>query len=448
MDSMLLNALLLILLVIGSGFFSSSETALTAASKARMMQLANQGYKRAIAVNTLRARMEHVISTILLGNACVNSFIAIVSAQIFGRYFGEIGALYAGIAATVVIFVLGEVLPKTFAINHADRSALTLAPVISVLVRVFYPVTHVTQIICSGLLRMCGVKVVNEPGAEERIEELRGAIALHTHADEETRDAGQMLHSILDLGDVPVSDIMVHRRNMTMIDADQPIEEMVSEALQSPHTRIPLYRGQPDNIIGVLHAKALLRAIQANAWKLDGLDIEALAGKPWFIPDQTDLLTQLETFRKRREHFAIVVDEYGALMGIVTLEDILEEIVGDIADEHDVKVEGVQPQSDGSFAMDGTVTLRDLNREFGWRLPDEQASTIAGLILHEAQQIPSEGQIFAFHGFRFEILERQRNQLTRIKVIPPFDQITKIGKVVLGKAQAKTVAPQSPERSS
>lgn len=441
MDSMLLNAILLLLLIIGSGFFSSSETALTAASKARMAQLETQGYRRAIVVNRLRARMEHVISTILLGNACVNSFIAIVSAQIFGRYFGEAGAIYAGLAATAVIFVVGEVLPKTFAINNADRSALTLAPVIEALVRITYPVTHFTQMICSGLLRLLGVKVVNEPGAEERMEELRGAIALHTDADAETRDAGQMLHSILDLEDVPVSDIMVHRRNMTMLDADQPIEEIVSEALQSPHTRIPLYRGEPDNIIGVLHAKALLRSIQANQWKLDGLDIETLATKPWFIPDQTDLLTQMDAFRKRREHFAIVVDEYGALMGIVTLEDILEEIVGDIADEHDVKVEGVQPQADGSFAMEGTVTLRDLNREYGWRLPDEQASTIAGLVLHEAQQIPSEGQVFSFHGFRFEILERQRNQLKRIKVTPPFDQVAKVGKIVLGKAQAKPVDP-------
>ncbi|MBL8707566.1 MAG: HlyC/CorC family transporter [Rhodospirillaceae bacterium] len=434
---MLLNIILLVFLIIGSGFFSSSETALTAASKARMAQLANQGYKRAIVVNTLRARMEHVISTILLGNACVNSFIAILSAQVFGVYFGDVGAVYAGIAATAVIFVLGEVLPKTFAINNADRSALTIAPIIHVLVKVSYPVTHVTQIVCSGLLRLLGVKVTEEPGAEERIEELRGAIALHADADAETRDAGQMLHSILDLEDVPVADIMVHRRNMTMIDADQPIEEMVAEALQSPHTRIPLYRGQVDNIIGVLHAKALLRAIQANQWRLDGLDIESLAAKPWFIPDQTDLLTQLEAFRKRREHFAVVVDEYGALMGIVTLEDILEEIVGDIADEHDVNVEGVQVEPDGSFVMDGTVTLRDLNREFGWRLPDDEASTVAGLVLHEAQQIPSVGQIFAFFGFRFEILERQRNQLTRIKVTPPIDQVTKLAKMVIGKTQSR-----------
>jgi Mg2+/Co2+ transporter CorB len=230
-----------------------------------------------------------------------------------------------------------------------------------------------------------------------------------------------MLHSILDLEDVPVSDIMVHRRNMTMIDADQPIEQLVAEVLQSPHTRLPLYRGEADNIIGVLHAKALLRAVQANQWKLDGLDIVGLAASPWFIPDQTNLLAQLEAFRQRREHFALVVDEYGALMGIVTLEDILEEIVGDISDEHDVAVAGVTPQPDGSLEMDGTVTLRDLNREYGWRLPDEEASTVAGLVLHEAQQIPFAGQAFAFHGFRFEILERQRNQLTRIKVTPPAD---------------------------
>lgn len=421
MDLVLLNLGVLVLLVVGSAFFSGSETAITAASKARMVNLADQGFKRAVLVKQLHGRMEQVIGTILLGNACVNSFIAILSAHIFVGFFGTAGSVYAGIVATTIIFVIGEVLPKTFTINHPDRSALTLAPFVLFLVRLTSPITHLTQIICSGLLRMFGVKVVNELGAEERIEELRGAIALHAGADEEIREAGQMLHSILDLEDVPVSDIMVHRRNMTLIDADQPIEQLVAEVLQSPHTRLPLYRGEADNIIGVLHAKALLRAVQANQWKLDGLDIVGLAASPWFIPDQTNLLAQLEAFRQRREHFALVVDEYGALMGIVTLEDILEEIVGDISDEHDVAVEGVAPQPDGSFEMDGTVTLRDLNREYGWRLPDEEASTVAGLVLHEAQQIPFTGQVFAFHGFRFEILERQRNQLTRIKVTPPAD---------------------------
>jgi Mg2+/Co2+ transporter CorB len=206
---------------------------------------------------------------------------------------------------------------------------------------------------------------------------------------------------------------------MTMLDADLPIADIVEQALRSPHTRIPIYRGDPDNVVGVLHAKELLRAMHANQWKLDGLDVVALASKPWFIPDSTDLLAQLEAFRTRREHFAIVVDEYGTLMGIVTLEDILEEIVGDISDEHDVKVSGVAPQPDGSFVVDGTVTLRDLNREFGWQLPDEHASTIAGLVLYEARQIPVVGQVFVFFGFQFEILERHRNQITRVKLTPP-----------------------------
>jgi Mg2+/Co2+ transporter CorB len=227
-----------------------------------------------------------------------------------------------------------------------------------------------------------------------------------------------MLHSILDLDEVPVSDIMIHRRKMTMIDADLPPEEIVRQVLDSQHTRIPLWRNEPDNIVGVLHAKGLLRALHTNDWKLQGIDVVKLSAKPWFIPDGTTLLKQLEAFKRRREHFAIVVDEYGALMGVVTLEDILEEIVGDIADEHDMKVEGVIQEEEGTFIVEGTVTLRDLNRELDWNLPDDQASTLAGLILHEARQIPLQGQVFTFYSLRFEILERQRNQIRKIRVTP------------------------------
>lgn len=411
----------LVFLLLCSSFFSGSETAMTAASRARIHALVNHGNKRAMIVARLHEQMEKVIGTVLLGNTFVNAATAALMTAFLTDTFGDTGTmpLIAAGVATAFLFIFAEVMPKTFAINNADRFSLTVAPILKFFVWFTYPITHVTQLICTGCLRLFGVKVINEPGAEERMEELRGAIELHAGADEEIRDAGQMLHSILDLEDVPVSDIMVHRRNMTMIDADLAAEEVVAQALASPHTRIPIYRGEPDNIIGVLHAKALLRAVQANQWRLDGLDIVALAGKPWFIPDSTNLLAQLEAFRSRREHFAIVVDEYGALMGIVTLEDILEEIVGDISDEHDIKVEGVKRELDGSYVMDGTVTIRDLNREFGWRLPDEEASTLAGLVLHEARQIPVVGQVFAFYGFRIEILERQRNQIRRLRVTPP-----------------------------
>ncbi len=420
MTVMILYIAMLVVLILCSGFFSASETALTAASRARIHALVSNGNQQAVKVSRLHERMERVISTILLGNTALNSATAALMATVLGSYFGHSGLAFwvATATATTVLFIFAEVMPKTFAINNADRSALTAAPLLLLLVRLTYPITHVTQLVVNGVLRLFGVKVVNEPGAEDRLEELRGAIDLHSESAEEIREANAMLHSILDLDDVPVSDIMVHRRKMEMVDISLPPAEIVRQVLASPHTRIPLWQDEPDNIVGVLHVKALLRALEANAWQVDGLKVEGLAGKPWFIPDSTSLLAQLEAFRSRREHFALVVDEYGALMGIVTLEDILEEIVGDIADEHDVNVAGVQTDEDGSYLVDGGVTIRDLNREFGWRLPDEQASTVAGLVLHEARQIPVAGQVFVFYGFRFEILERQRNQLKRLRVTP------------------------------
>jgi Mg2+/Co2+ transporter CorB len=299
--------------------------------------------------------------------------------------------------------------------------SLAVGPAISFITKALYPLTYPTQLFINATLRLFGVRVVNQPGAEESLEELRGAIDLHSESAEEIREAGAMLHSILDLDEVPVADIMTHRRNVTMIDADQSAEAIVAEALASPHTRIPLYRGDPDNVAGVLHAKALLRAIQSNGWRVEGLDIVGLSAAPWFIPGGTSLLNQLEAFKDRREHFAIVVDEYGAMMGVVTLEDIIEEIVGDITDEHDQHVRGVVAEPTGSYLVDGNVTIRDLHREFDWNLPDEAASTLAGLVLHEARQIPVPGQVFMFYGLRLEILDRQRNQIRRIRVTPVRD---------------------------
>jgi Mg2+/Co2+ transporter CorB len=228
-----------------------------------------------------------------------------------------------------------------------------------------------------------------------------------------------MLHSILDLDDVEVYEVMTHRRSVEMLDIRDSPRNLVEQVLRSPYTRLPLYDKDQDNIIGVVHAKALLRAIGTSEKGMDSVDICAVATEPWFIPDSTSLLEQLQAFRQRREHFALVVDEYGAFMGVVTLEDILEEIVGDIDDEHDMTVAGVRPQADGSYIVNGSVTIRDLNREFDWRLPDDEATTIAGLVLYEARMIPDPGQVFRFHKFRFEILRRQRNQITLLRVRPP-----------------------------
>jgi len=416
---MILQAIAAFLLVLCSAFFSCAETAITAASPARMHILAAQGSGRAAKVNKLFGRVEQVIGTVLLATSFLNSLLAALTTTVLTGYFGgSAAAFYAAAATTALIFIFGEVMPKTYAINNADRTALALAPVLLVLVKLCSPLTRLTQFVSTGLLRLFGARAIRTIASEESMEELRGAIDLHAESAEEIREAGAMLHSILDLDGVPVSDIMVHRGNMTMIDAGLPMQEIVSQTLASPHTRIPLWRDEPDNIVGVLHAKALLRALRANDWKVDGINAVALAAKPWFVPDSTSLLAQLEAFKRRHEHFAIVVDEYGALMGIVTLEDIIEEIVGNIVDEHDTNVVGVRREPDGSYIIDGIVTLRDLNRELGWKLPDAEASTIAGLVLYEARQIPAVGQIFVFHGLRLEILERQRNQIKKLRATP------------------------------
>lgn len=405
-------------LLILSGFFSGSETALTAASKARMHALEQKGDKRARTVNTVRAKKEKMIGALLLGNNLVNILASALATSVLIAIFGDAGVFYATIAMTAFVLIFSEVLPKTYALYHADSLAMVVAPIIRVLIAVFSPVTEAVGHIVRFTLKLFGsditVVVVGDT-----MDELRGAIEMHDGPTEETQEQRAMLRSILDLADVWVGEIMTHRNAMVTIDIGQTTEQVVQEILDSTFTRIPVWKDSPDNIVGVVHAKALLRELQSSGGSLRDINIEKLAAEPWFIPDTTTLFDQLQAFRQRREHFAMVVDEYGSLMGIVTLEDILEEIVGEIDDEHDISVAGVRRQPNGTFMVDGAVTIRDLNREFSWSLPSENYATLAGLILHEAQKIPEPGQVFNFYGFRFDIVRRQRNQITLIRVTPP-----------------------------
>ncbi len=411
-------AVIAVLLVL-SALFSGSETALTGSSLPRMHELARRGNRRARIVLALHERRERLIGAILLGNNLVNILATSLATSALLGLFGEAGVAYATVVMTLLVLIFAEVLPKTYALAHADRTALAVAPVIRFVVLVLAPVTHALHAVIKATLRPIGIELSPELDRERSEEELRGAIDLHKGPEPEIRQERLMLRSILELDDVEVREVMTHRRNVTMIDADMPAERILDTVLASPYTRLPLFRGEPDNIVGVLHAKALLRELGTRRGDGSGIDIAALAAEPWFIPESTSLLDQLLAFRERREHFAIVVDEYGTFMGIVTLEDILEEIVGHIYDEHDVAVRGVRPQPDGTYIVQGTVTIRDLNRELDWGLPDEQAATIAGLVLHEARTIPEPGQVFVFYGFRFEILRRQRNQITLLRVTPP-----------------------------
>lgn len=414
---------IILVLLILSGFFSGSETALTAASRARMHRAASQGDTRADRVLALHDKKDRLIGAILLGNNLVNILASAMATSLLLSLVGETGVVYATLIMTLMVLIFAEVLPKTYALANADKVALMVAPIMRWVMVIFAPIVGTVQFVVRATLKPFGIDLNQDISQEHLEEELRGAIELHDGESPDIQQERVMLRSILDLDEVDVSEIMTHRRNVAMLDLSKPVDEVVDAALESPFTRLPVYKEESDNIVGVLHAKSMLRAVRARRGKIDDLDLEELSSNPWFIPDKTSLLDQLEAFKKRREHFALVVDEYGDFQGIVTLEDILEEIVGDIDDETDISVSGVTAQADGSYLIDGTVTLRDLNRNLDWDLPDEDASTVAGLVLHEARLIPEPGQSFAFHGFRFDILRRQRNQITALKVTP----IPKIG---------------------
>lgn len=409
----------ILVLMLLSAFFSGSETALTASSDPRMHELARQGSRPAQIVIAMHERKERLIGAILLGNNLVNIFASALATSLFLGLFGEAGVIYATLTMTLLILIFAEVLPKTYALGHADRMALRVAPAIKPLVDWLAPVTLAINKVVELTLSAFGASAKSEELQSQREEQLRGAIDLHAGSEPAIRQERQMLRSILDLDDVQVEEVMTHRRNVEMLDCDDTSTEILDRILNSRFTRMPLFDGEADNIIGVVHAKALLREVGTADKDTAALNIRDIAADPWFIPETTSLLDQLQAFRDRREHFAIVVDEYGAFMGVVTLEDILEEIVGNIEDEHDVSVAGVRPQSDGSYIVNGSVTIRDLNREFEWNLPDDEATTVAGLVLHEARLIPEPGQVFVFHGFRFEILRRQRNQITLLRLRPP-----------------------------
>jgi Mg2+/Co2+ transporter CorB len=404
-------------LMMMSGFFSGSETALTAASSGRMHSLEKDGNKRAALVNKIRMKKDRMIGALLLGNNLVNILASALATSVLIKIFGEAGVVYATIVMTLLVLIFAEVLPKTYALHFADKMAMFISPVINVIIIVLAPITELITKIVRMVLKLAGVDL-SLVSKGSHMDNLRGVIEMHDGPEDGTFEQRAMLRSILDLADVEVEDIMTHRRNVVMIDASLPPKKIIQDVLDSPYTRIPLWKDTQDNIIGILHVKTLLKEIQANDGKVDDLDIQSICAEPWFIPDTTILFDQLQAFRSRREHFAIVIDEYGSFMGVVTLEDILEEIVGEIEDEMDEVVSGVKKQNNGSFLVEGNVTIRDLNREFDWDLPDEYYSTIAGLLIHEAQMVPEAGQSFHFFGCRFDIVKRLRNQITLVRMTP------------------------------
>ncbi|MFS4437749.1 HlyC/CorC family transporter [Paracoccaceae bacterium GXU_MW_L88] len=415
----------IVLLLVCSAFFSGSETALTASSRGKLHTLADKGNRGAKIALDLTEDNERLIGGILLGNNLVNILATSLTTALFTRLFGDSGVAIATLVMTALVLIFAEVMPKTYAITNSEKAAQFVARPISIIVRVLSPIVSLVSFIVRRVLRTFGVETDPEVNLYAAQEEIAGAIALHHSEGAVEKDDRDRLLGALDLKDRTVDEIMLHRSNIEMIDADADTEEQITQALSSPHTRIPVYREEQENIVGVLHAKDMLRKLDELRRGAEGLEaiknfrITDVAMKPYFIPETTTLDDQMREFLRRRTHFALVVDEYGSLRGLITLEDIIEEIVGEIADEHDTdEHDGIEQRPDGSVIVEGAVTIRDLNRACDWSLPDEEANTIAGLVIHEAQSIPTAGQVFSFHGFRFEVLSREQNRITKLRLRP------------------------------
>ncbi len=414
-------------LVALSALFAGSETALTASSRAKLKALADKGSRGAHSAMIVTKDRERMIGALLLGNNIVTILSASLATALLTRMFGGSGVAIATLMMTALVLIFGQVMPKTVAITFPEAVATRVAPIVRPIILLFSPLVRLTRALVRGILRLVGLKA--DPGGQMLAlrQEIAGAIALgHSGGAVEKEDRDRLLGA-LDLSHRTVDAIMRHRRQIEMIDADHSPDEIITQVLASPHTRLPVYRGTDEDILGVVHAKDLLREVdrlvRGDAGTADGirhLDIVKVAMKPYFIPDTTTLDEQMREFLKRRTHFALVVDEYGGLQGLITLEDILEEIVGDITDEFDVILKDslLSRSEDGAYLIDGAMTIRDLNRATDWRLPDDEANTIAGLVIHEAQMIPSEGQVFSFHGFRFDVVARRENRITRLKLRP------------------------------
>jgi Mg2+/Co2+ transporter CorB len=390
-----LSLVVVLICLLLSAFFAGSETALTASSRASMTRLEKHGNRRAGIVNRLLEQRERLLGALLFGNNAANIAASSLATGVLLAWFG-----------------------KTAAFNAPDRIALAVARPMYRFVRFFAPVLMTIEALVRWLLKHVGMNVGEDQQVLSAREELRGTVdLLHREGNVETLDR-DMFGGVLDLRELAVSDVMIHRTNMITLDADDSPEDIVNTVIASPVTRLPLWRGNPENIIGILHVKDLLRALHAVDGEASKVDIASLLTPPWFVPDTRPVSEQLKAFRRRKTPFALVVDEYGEVEGLVTLEDILEEIVGDITDEHDVAMPGVRRQPDGSVNVDGAVPIRDLNRVMDWNLPDEEATTIAGLVIHEARSIPEVGQSFTFHGFRFRVLRRARNRITALRIQP------------------------------
>jgi Mg2+/Co2+ transporter CorB len=417
MDSFTITYLVLTLIcLLLSAVISAAETAIIAVSPAVIHKLKTEGNEKAHLVIALRENKDKLISTLLIAASILDTVASALGIAASVHLFGIEGIPIATAIMTVLVILVVEVLPKTYAFEYAEKVSLFFAPIINITIKIFTPITIAVLFIVRYIFKLLNIKLGNQKTIISETDALRGAIQLSHIQGGVIKYKKDMLDSILDLGETEVSEIMTHRSNMITVNADLPIDDVVKIALESGNTRFPLWQDYAENIVGILHIKDLFTMIRYKGPKATPKDLLEIATPPWFIPESTTLNEQLLAFRKRKMHFALVIDEYGALQGLVTLEDILEEIVGQIYDEHDRTNILITKSADGGYLINGTTTIRDINRQLEWDLPDEHASTIVGLIMYESKRIPEVGQEFTFHNVSFKIMRKQGNKITLIKM--------------------------------
>lgn len=418
MSDWLLDTMIVLALLALVAFLTISKTAITSASRARLHERERRGDARAALAQQLMGMRHRLLGAILLGRTVVTIAASAVAANALVKTYGGWGVVYAIAGIAILILLFGDAFPRIYAAVNPERLALFVAPAVKPWVDVFAPLASALEWAVKQVLRLLGVDFGGAEHLRSAHDELRGAIALHYREGSVVTKDRDMLGGILNLQDLTVSDVMVHRTKMVTVDRSDPPSSVIEGVLKSGHTRIPVWKDTPENIIGILHAKDLLKEMQKHKGDASRIILDDIISPPWFVPDTRPVADQLNAFLRRKTHFALVVDEYGEVMGLVTLEDIIEEIVGDISDEHDVAVLGVRAEAGGSYIIDGIVPVRDLNRLNDWDLPDDEVTTVAGLVIHEARMIPDVGQAFTFHGFRFEVLRRRRNQITSLRITP------------------------------
>ncbi|MCC8369385.1 HlyC/CorC family transporter [Rickettsia endosymbiont of Polydrusus tereticollis] len=412
-----MTTLLVIIIIIMMGIsalLAATETAITASSPGKIQKLKIEGNKRATLVLEVLKKKEKVIGTLLIGNSLINTVCTTIATSLFISFLGHSGTIVASAVMAFIIIVFGEVVPKAIAVAKAEQLALFMAPTIIVFLKILKPINATLDYI---IKIFCFIFRINLKSQISGTEEVRGVIEHYHQEGNVYKSDRNMLGGILDIRNMVVSEIMTHRSNIIAINIDLPNEVIVKNALAlSSNTRVPLWQDNRDNIIGILHLKDLLRALYDNNNDAKKINIKELVTPPWFIPENALVVHQLHAFRERNNHFACVVDEYGDLQGIITLEDILEEIVGPITDEHDRHNNEIIKQSDSEFIINGTTTIRDINRELDWNLPDNNANTIAGLIIHKIARIPSQGEVIEIFNLTIVINRKIANKIESVKI--------------------------------